>query len=71
MCSDGRGAAPEMTAKSDNHFEMLNGSARPPLGTSLAPLDRHHSETIDHRPAYCRSRLAKARRATLDLQEIR
>ena len=30
MCSEGRSAAPEMTAKSDNHFEMLNGSARPP-----------------------------------------
>jgi len=29
MCSEGRSAAPEMTAKSDNHFEMLNGSARP------------------------------------------
>jgi hypothetical protein len=40
------------------------------LGGSLAPLDRHHSETIDYLPAYFGSSLAKARRAPLDLQEI-
>jgi hypothetical protein len=29
MRSDGRRTAPEMTAKSDNNFEMSNGTARP------------------------------------------
>jgi hypothetical protein len=29
MRPDGRRTAPEMTAKNDNSFEMLNGTARP------------------------------------------
>ena len=29
MRSDGRSTAPEMTAKSDNNFEMLNRTAQP------------------------------------------
>ena len=40
------------------------------LGGEMAPVDSRYSETIDYRSSCVRSRLAPARRAPLDLQEV-
>src|SRR5215217_2451885 len=41
------------------------------LGGRMAPMDRHRAEKVDHGAACCRTGLEAARRASLDLQEVR
>jgi hypothetical protein len=67
-----RGTATKRGAENDNREPCRSSepALKASLGKRLACVDRHHSETIDYRPASFRSGLAAAWRAPLDLQEV-